>query len=325
MSSRTGTRGYITQAQIASIGGGLSTEQEAAVDALARVSVTDWSASGIGGWLPMGPPAASELGRHGQEDACISVSGTNLLIKTCHLRTHSDNNQIKGNGISKWIDLSEDWTATVKVSSSSSGFDGMPATTWGNFRLAVILGGGDTTGCHFGPVVWFTNDSGSGGTYSGWQVIETHKLPGETTDFQLENAGLQFQVTRATNPPNFWLRLEWSGKGYKQYFSLNGTDFVRIAKGGITGITAANPAVVTVDENHGLETGDKVIIAKTNSTPVLDGTRTVTKVDATKFSVPVTTTGTGSAGEVAGLPASTTAAAVYDDGFRREWPQGGPA
>tara|TARA_R110002020_G_scaffold284011_2_gene499638 strand:+ start:105 stop:1100 length:996 start_codon:yes stop_codon:yes gene_type:complete len=73
--------------------------------------------------------------------------------------------------------------------------------------------------------------------------------------------------------------------------------FVLATEGNISGITAANPAVVTLDADHGLETGVTVTITGTNSTPSIDGTHTITKVDADEFSVPVTTTGTGSIGK----------------------------
>lgn len=63
----------------------------------------------------------------------------------------------------------------------------------------------------------------------------------------------------------------------------------------ITGITVATAAVVTI-AGHKYITGQNVVIAGTDSTPVLDGTRIVTVIDADTFSVPVTTSGTGSAG-----------------------------
>jgi len=74
--------------------------------------------------------------------------------------------------------------------------------------------------------------------------------------------------------------------------------FVLGTEGNISGITAANPAVVTLDAGHGLETGATVTITGTNSTPAIDGTHTITKVAADEFSVPVTTTGTGNVGNV---------------------------
>ncbi len=64
----------------------------------------------------------------------------------------------------------------------------------------------------------------------------------------------------------------------------------------ITVISAANPAVVTIVGNKYVD-GQTVVIAGTDSTPVIDGTRVITRIDADTFSVPVDTTGgSGSAG-----------------------------
>lgn len=66
----------------------------------------------------------------------------------------------------------------------------------------------------------------------------------------------------------------------------------------ITANTAANPSIVTAAA-HGLETGDHVTIAGSNSTPVIDGARVVTVLSANTFSVPVNCSVAGTAGTVA--------------------------
>jgi len=67
----------------------------------------------------------------------------------------------------------------------------------------------------------------------------------------------------------------------------------------INAISVAAAAVVTTSAAHGYVTGDTVVISGTNSTPVIDGSRVVTVLSATTFSVPVTTSGSpGSAGSV---------------------------
>lgn len=70
--------------------------------------------------------------------------------------------------------------------------------------------------------------------------------------------------------------------------------------GGLRTISAnslANPTVVTVvGSGHGLVDGDTVVFASTNSTPNIDGLRTVTKVTDNTFSVPVNVTVAGTAG-----------------------------
>jgi hypothetical protein len=80
----------------------------------------------------------------------------------------------------------------------------------------------------------------------------------------------------------------------------------------IATISAAAAAVVTVAAGHLLKAGTtSVTIAGTNSTPVIDGVRVATYIDATTFSVPVTTSGTGSAGTVNYGRAGTTGTAKY--------------
>ncbi len=63
----------------------------------------------------------------------------------------------------------------------------------------------------------------------------------------------------------------------------------------ITAITLANPTHVTATA-HGLVTNDIVTISGSDSTPVIDGVRTVTVVDANHFTVPVNVTVPGTTG-----------------------------
>ncbi len=65
--------------------------------------------------------------------------------------------------------------------------------------------------------------------------------------------------------------------------------------GTITTISIDTAAEV-FSAGHGLVNGDTVIITGTNSTPVIDGTHIVQVLDSDRFTVPVTTTGTGNAG-----------------------------
>jgi Prealbumin-like fold domain len=74
-----------------------------------------------------------------------------------------------------------------------------------------------------------------------------------------------------------------------------------IAESSITSISAANPAVVTTSSAHGLSTGQKVGIFGSDSTPSIDGVRTVTVIDSTHFSVPVNVTTAGTKGTVVPL------------------------
>jgi hypothetical protein len=70
----------------------------------------------------------------------------------------------------------------------------------------------------------------------------------------------------------------------------------------ITANTAASPSVVTTSVAHGFESGQPVVITGSNSTPSLNGTHTVTVIDATHFSVPVACTVAGSAGTAVMTP-----------------------
>lgn len=72
--------------------------------------------------------------------------------------------------------------------------------------------------------------------------------------------------------------------------------------------TVKGPTVVTTSTAHQLGTGDSVVISGSNSTPTIDGTRTVTWISSTTFTVPVIVTVAGTAGSVQGpaINASTT-------------------
>jgi hypothetical protein len=69
------------------------------------------------------------------------------------------------------------------------------------------------------------------------------------------------------------------------------------SQGTITGISVAAAAVITSQDPHGLTSGNIVLINQTNSTPAISGFYPVTVLSSTTFSVPVTTTGSGTTGE----------------------------
>jgi len=71
---------------------------------------------------------------------------------------------------------------------------------------------------------------------------------------------------------------------------------VRLGKSGtITAIATGNPSQIT-SANHGLTTGETVLLAGTNSTPALTGPYTVTVTGTNTFTVPVNVTVAGTAG-----------------------------
>ncbi len=65
----------------------------------------------------------------------------------------------------------------------------------------------------------------------------------------------------------------------------------------ISGISAANPTVVTTVNPHGLTTGDVIYVDNSDSNPVIDGQQTVTVTGANTFTVPVNVSTAGTRGE----------------------------
>ena len=57
-------------------------------------------------------------------------------------------------------------------------------------------------------------------------------------------------------------------------------------EGYITAISMASTTVITTDVAHGMITGDQVVISSTDSSPVVDGLWTITKISDTTFSIP---------------------------------------
>jgi hypothetical protein len=66
----------------------------------------------------------------------------------------------------------------------------------------------------------------------------------------------------------------------------------------ITDISIAGSAEITTREDHGLTTGNTVVIAGSNSTPIVDGEHSITVTGTDTFTVGVTTTVSGDRGFV---------------------------
>lgn len=77
----------------------------------------------------------------------------------------------------------------------------------------------------------------------------------------------------------------------------------------ITGNTIANPTIVTTSAPHGMLTGDVATITLSDSTPTINGVRTITKTGASAFSVAVNVSGAGTTGTVQG-PSSSAATTI---------------
>lgn len=78
----------------------------------------------------------------------------------------------------------------------------------------------------------------------------------------------------------------------------------------ISNISVANPTVVTTVGNHNLTTGDLILVSGSDSTPTINGSRAVTVVTATTFTVPVNVTVQGTTGSYV-LANSTEGAVGY--------------
>ena len=84
--------------------------------------------------------------------------------------------------------------------------------------------------------------------------------------------------------------------------------------GPIASNTKANPTKVTTTVPHGLTTGQTVVITGSNSVPTINGSRVVTVVDATSFTIPVNVATTaGTAGSVSGGRAPGALIGYIDD------------
>lgn len=75
---------------------------------------------------------------------------------------------------------------------------------------------------------------------------------------------------------------------------------IRLGKS-ITGNTVANPTVVTC-VNHGFANGDTVFIVNSNSTPSIDGSYTITLIDADTFTIGEDVTTAGNTGDIFSIP-----------------------
>lgn len=87
--------------------------------------------------------------------------------------------------------------------------------------------------------------------------------------------------TKALDEPKFYVSCNTTTTGLGFNPNLPGRKT-------ITAISVANPTVVS-SVAHGLSTGDEIAINDSDSSPVIDGTYTVTVLDANTFTVPVTT------------------------------------
>lgn len=119
-----------------------------------------------------------------------------------------------------------------------------------------------------------------------------------SADANLNKNTLPVRMNRTTlNPLAFEVvQIDWDTRASGNNTNNPSPDLFKAStrEGLIESITAASPGVVT-STGHGLTTGDVIQIIDTDSTPILDGERTVTRIDDDTFSVGVNTSGAGTA------------------------------
>jgi len=96
-------------------------------------------------------------------------------------------------------------------------------------------------------------------------------------------------------PATLTQRLAWPRVGM---FDQNGNplDYAIMA------VSVASPTKITTNVPHHLVTGQKVLLANSNSTPAVDGERAVTVTSATEFTVAVNVTVAGMTGNIYVIP-----------------------
>jgi hypothetical protein len=131
----------------------------------------------------------------------------------------------------------------------------------------------------------------------GTRVLDAMARPFKT--FVAEKNGIAAHyVTRRTwtgSPASTTQRLAWPRSGMSDG-NGNSMDF------SISSISIASPTVITTSRPHGRVSGDVVFIYGSDSTPSINGARTVTVLSETTFSIPVAVTVAGTVGTMTYLP-----------------------
>lgn len=149
--------------------------------------------------------------------------------------------------------------------------------------------------------VLMSNQSGNFTTAATWSLIDSTSYSNSEA---ASTASTTSWVASASFSPGAvtldGLAIKVSAHG------ASGNIAVKLGKSGsITAISIANPTHVT-SANHGLVSGEAILIAGTNSTPALTGPYTVTVLDGNTFTVPVNVTVAGTAGTWATVLATIT-------------------
>lgn len=116
-------------------------------------------------------------------------------------------------------------------------------------------------------------------------------------------ASFSVQALASEGYPVEWGKLITDGKRTDTAATASGTGIdlgipAGVSAVNITSSSVADPTVITTATDHGLQTGDSILIAGDNSTPSLNGGHTVTVTGDDTFTIDVNVTNAGSAGTV---------------------------
>lgn len=133
---------------------------------------------------------------------------------------------------------------------------------------------------------WYARISGSDSPWGTWTTIMTLWDMTTSASYAIDVSGYKALRLR------LWSDADVAGVAADRYVTMTDISVLSSsidAKKPITGISVANPTTVTCVA-HGLVTGDRVYILDSDSTPNIDGWRTITKTGTNTFTVPVNVT-----------------------------------
>lgn len=157
-----------------------------------------------------------------------------------------------------------------------------------------------------------TTTAGNGENFTLKQVLLSNLVsPGQAIDetarslvrvINKQTGGITqaYYISGPTSPPG-QIQLEaktfLDGMFYVQANNSGvGTSFnpaISPVNANITSISVANPTVVTTSLPHNLINGNKIFITNSNSTPIINGEYSVTRINNTSFTIPVNVTVAG--------------------------------
>lgn len=197
------------------------------------------------------------------------------------------------------------WTETGTTGSPAGYFTiTSPYRGTGTTIAEVTSTGSGTDATASGKMFYSTGTTIVAGSGSGSLTMDiddrwTSVAAPNQTDAEIDAETMPVVLTRTKKGPSATFTIDlidWNERtSGDEDSNPSPTPLSEALTGTITLITLASPGVVTC-VGHGLVTGDRVYIHSTDSTPVLDGFRTVTRINDDTFSVGVNTSGAGTTG-----------------------------